>query len=197
MKQEAESTNQPSPTPQPIQISNTVEGITLREATIKDAGIIYQAIESHREYLKTWLPFVVTLHCVADEEAFLALSLSVPYNDRNIVFIIENNNEFCGLIGFVSTDHSNHKTEIGYWLLPEFQGKGIMTQCVSYLCQWSFEYRHMNRIQIRCGLQNHPSNTIPNRLGFKHEGVERNGELLSSGQYTDLNVYSLLRNEIS
>lgn len=193
MKQEDSPT---TPIPQPMQINSTVEGVTLREATIKDARIIYQAIDSHREYLKTWLPFVVHLQSVADEEAFLTSSLSIPYNDRNIVFMIEYNNTFCGLIGFVSTDRSNHKTEIGYWLLPGFQGKGIMTQCVNHLCQWTFENRQMNRIQIRCGLLNHPSDAIPKRLGFKLEGVERDGELLSSGCYTDLNIYSLLKSEI-
>jgi len=54
----------------------------------------------------------------------------------------------------------------------------------------------MNRIQIRCAVGNYPSNAIPQRLGFKFEGTERDGELLSSNQYTDINIYSLLKKEI-
>ena len=43
---------------------------------------------------------------------------------------------------------------------------------------------------------NQPSNAIPQRLGFTLEGTERDGELLSSGEYMDINVYSLLRKEL-
>lgn len=55
----------------------------------------------------------------------------------------------------------------------------------------------MNRIQIKCAVGNRPSNAIPLRLGFKFEGIEREGELLASGYYADINVYSILKKEIS
>ena len=88
------------------------------------------------------------------------------------------------------------RTEIGYWLLPEFRGKGVITRAVHYLCQWAFFEKDFNRIQVRCAVGNQPSNAIPQRLGFTLEGTERDGELLSSGEYTDINVYSLLRKEL-
>jgi ribosomal-protein-serine acetyltransferase len=53
----------------------------------------------------------------------------------------------------------------------------------------------VNRIQIRCGTMNLSSRKIPERLGFMLEGIERDGELLSNGIYTDLAVYSLLKKE--
>ncbi|WP_102408777.1 GNAT family N-acetyltransferase [Parabacteroides bouchesdurhonensis] len=169
---------------------------SIREATLEDAEVIWQAIDSHRDYLKTWLPFVPKLQKVEDEAAFLSATLSVPYDERNIVFVIEKNDEFCGLIGFVNTDNNNHRTEIGYWLLPEHQGQGLMTQCVKYLCQWAVRERSMHRIQICCAVGNHPSNAIPKRLGFKLEGTIRHGELLASGEYVDINVYGILKEEI-
>lgn len=172
------------------------EDYTLREALLEDASVIWQAIDSHRDYLTTWLSFVPQLKREEDEEDFLAQMLAVPHEERNIVFIIEKAGEFCGLIGFVSTDHQNHRTEIGYWLLPEFQGNGIMTRCVRHLCCWAVEQRKINRIQIRCAIANDPSNAIPGRLAFRLEGVERDGELLASGEYTDINVYSVLKSEI-
>jgi len=111
---------------------------SLQEAQLCDAAIIYQVVDNHREYLKTWLPFVCNLN-IEGEEVFLSSMLSTPYEERNIVFMIKKSNELCGLVGFANTDITNHRTEIGYWLLPEHQGKGIMTQCVKYLCQWSIE----------------------------------------------------------
>lgn len=177
-----------------IQISDQ---LVLREAETEDAEIIFRAIDSHREDLRLWLPFVDHLKQVADEAAFLAATLSVPDAERNYALRIEFEQTFCGLIGFVNTDTTNHKTEIGYWLLPPFRGRGIMTSCVRHLCKWAFQHRAMNRIQIKCAVGNHPSNAIPQRLNFRLEGVERDGELLASGTYTDLHVYSLLQAEFS
>lgn len=178
-------------------ISFSTPEFSLREARITDANVIWQAIDSHRDYLKTWLPFVVLLNSVTDEEAFLSSMLEVKYEERNIVCVIENNGQFCGLIGFVSTDLANHRTEIGYWLLPAYQGKGIMTRCVKYLCRWAIEKREINRIQIKCATGNAPSNAIPKRLGFTLEGTEREGELLASGSFADIHVYSILKREIA
>lgn len=87
----------------------------IREVTLADAAIIWQTIADNRDYLKTWLPFVMGLKKVENEEAFLNTVLSVPYEERNITFVIGQGNELCGLVGFVNTDVVNHRTEIGYW----------------------------------------------------------------------------------
>lgn len=71
-----------------------------------------------------------------------------------------------------------------------------MTACVKQLCRWAADQRAMNRIQIKCAVGNLPSNAIPLRLGFQLEGTEREGELLASGHYADINVYSILKKEI-
>ena len=96
----------------------------------------------------------------------------------------------------VNSDFVNHRTEIGYWLLPEYQRQGIMTRSVQTLCRWAVEARLMHRIQILCAVENYSSNAIPRRLGFRLEGTERDGELMFSGEYVDTNVYSILDSEI-
>lgn len=171
--------------------------ILLREVRVEDAKAIYHAIDTHRDYLRTWLPFVDNLKSISDEEAFLTSIHSAPAERYIPVFGIWNeHNEVCGLVGFHFSDFDNHRTEIGYWLLPEYQHRGIMTTCVRTLCQWAVEEKGMKRIQIRCATGNAASNGIPLRLGFHHEGTERAGELLSSGEYTDIQVYSILKEEV-
>ena len=86
---------------------------------------------------------------------------------------------------------------IGYWLLPEYRGKGLVTRAVHHLCLLALCEKGFNRIQIRCAIGNTASNAIPQRLGFKQEGTERDGELLINGEYTDINVYSLLKKDIA
>ncbi len=171
--------------------------ISLREVTIEDATAIYHAIDAHRDYMRTWLPFVDNLKSAADEESFLKGVLSVPADSYEPIFGIWNKqNEICGLVGFHFSDFANHRTEIGYWLLPEYQHQGIMTACVRRLCQWAVEAKDIKRIQIRCATGNTASNGIPVRLGFRLEGTERAGELLASGEYADIHVYSILKEEL-
>ncbi|WP_241217423.1 GNAT family N-acetyltransferase [Bacteroides gallinarum] len=171
--------------------------ILLREVTIGDAAAIYHAIDTHRDYMRTWLPFVDNLKSVSDEENFLKGVLSAPAERYEPVFGIWNKrNEICGLAGFHFSDFANRRTEIGYWLLPEYQHRGIMTACVRRLCRWVVEAKDIKRIQIRCATGNTASNGIPIRLGFRLEGTERAGELLASGEYTDIHVYSILKEEV-
>ncbi|MCD8182838.1 MAG: GNAT family N-acetyltransferase [Bacteroides sp.] len=117
--------------------------ISLREVVLEDAAAIYHAIDTHRDYMRTWLPFVDNMKSVADEEAFLKSVLSVPAERYEPIFGVWNErNEICGLIGFHFSDYANHRTEIGYWLLPEYQHRGIMTASVRRLCQWAVEKRY-------------------------------------------------------
>lgn len=170
-------------------------GYTMREVVYEDAAAIYEAIDKNRNDLSIWLPFVDSLESTADEQAFLKSFLEVPYDLRDPVFVIEKGTSVCGLIGFHFSDRNNHRTEIGYWLLPEHRGKGLVTAAVRHLCRWAFEKRGFNRIQIRCAVENAASNAIPRRLNFTHEGTERDGELLLSGEYTDIHIYSLLKKD--
>lgn len=167
----------------------------LREVRVSDATALWSEIDKNRKYLSQWLPFVPSL-TLDDERLFLLKVLSVPRSQRDHIFIIKRKRKVCGLVGFKNTDFLNHRTEIGYWLLPEYQHQGIMTACVVQLIRWAVEHLDINRIQIKCAVENEPSNAIPQRLKFIKEGIERDGELLASGKYTDLNVYSILKREI-
>ncbi|MFT5749516.1 MAG: ribosomal-protein-serine acetyltransferase, partial [Ancylomarina sp.] len=110
-------------------------------------------------------------------------------------FVIHYDGVFAGLIGFKANDKQNKRIEIGYWLSETYQKKGIVTQSVKCMCQFAFDELRMNRIQIRCAVGNEPSKKIPQKLGFVFEGIERDGELLTGGVFTDLEVYSKLKKD--
>ena len=160
-----------------------------------DAQDIFRAIDSQREYLGKWLPFVEQTRTADDSAAFVESTLEVPEEIREKVFVIRLNGCFAGLIGFRDTDRLNRKTEIGYWLSENCQGQGIVTQSVARLCGYAFEELGMNRIQICCAVGNVPSRNVPLRLGFTFERIEREGEMIGNGIFRDLEVYSLLKEE--
>lgn len=167
----------------------------LREVQDSDALDIFRAIDSGREHLGRWLPFVAMTLSESDSEEFVRSVTSAPIQSKEFVFIINLGGCFAGLIGFKTTDRANRKTEIGYWLALQATGKGIVTKSVSALLRFAFSELGMNRVQIKCATANEKSKNIPKRLGFSFEGIERDGELLSDGKFTDIEVYSILKHE--
>ena len=175
-----------------LKVNDTV---VLREIELSHALPIFKIIDSQRSYLGKWLPFVDETKSVADVEAFISAVISAPKAYFEHVFTIWKTDVLVGLVSFKNTDLRDKKTEIGYWLSKDHQGEGIMTQSVKTLCHFAFNEQLLNRIEIKCALENHSSIAIAKKLGFCFEGVQRQGEFISEGLYRDLNVYSLLRSE--
>ncbi len=175
-----------------ILIDSAVE---LRELCESDALDIFNTINSQREYLGEWLPFVEFTRELKFTQDFVDATLLSMHETSDFLFTIRCDDNFAGIIGFKGTDIQNKRTEIGYWLSYDYQGKGIITKAVNKLTEFAFEVLNMNRVQIKVAVNNHKSKNIPERLEFKLEGVERDGELLSGGVFTDLFVYSKLKSD--
>ncbi|GAB3203828.1 ribosomal-protein-serine acetyltransferase [Pontibacter aydingkolensis] len=170
------------------------EDLKLREVSINDAPAIFSLIDTNREFLRKWLPFVDYSKAVSDTEAFIK-SVTAEANTTDLVFAVLYQGQHVGVIGFKSIDLANLKLEIGYWLAENKQHNGIITRSCATLLRYAFEKMQMNRVQIKVGVSNKRSSSIPKKLHFTFEGMERDGELLANGQFHDLEVYSLLRRE--
>ena len=99
-----------------------------------------------------------------------------------------------GQIGYNHFDRENRITEIGYWLGETFQGNGLITRTCTALIDNAFSRLNINRIEIRCCTANVKSRKIPEKLGFKLEGIARQAEWLRD-HFEDHAVYSMLANE--
>ena len=175
-----------------MRILKVNDDIELRELSTNDIMPIFTAIDTQREYLREWLPFVDYTKQPSDTEAFVNSVISKADSDLNTAIYYKG--EFAGLIGFKDTDKGNKRTEIGYWLSFPYQGKGIITQSCKKLIEYAFTELDINRVQIRVAKNNLKSSRIPEKLGFTDEGTESDGELLLSG-FTDIKVYSLLKSD--
>ncbi len=166
--------------------------IRLEQIELSKAPEVFEAIEKNRSYLKQWLPFVEMTCDISDTERFIKSVSGDGKYMRDEIFCIYYQEVFGGLIGFKDTDWNNRKTELGYWLIEDLQGKGIITSCVKKLLSYAFMKMKQNRLQIKVAVGNHKSAAIPRRLGFMMEGIERAGEF-HENKYLDLQVYSLLK----
>lgn len=172
-----------------------VEGpLRLRLMRTDEAPIVADVIEANRAFLRNWLPWVTDAHDAS--ETFRHLDYWWNGYARGIGFSlgIFYDDVFAGICGFHGFDTINRVTSIGYWLGKDFTGRGIMTRSVARLLDFAVFERSMNRIFIRCATGNRPSRAIPERLGFKHEGTQREAEWLYD-HFVDLELYSILARE--
>ncbi len=167
--------------------------IQLRLLEERHAEVLYLLTDRNREHLRKWLPWVDRVVSVQDTRSFIRLSLKQFEASKGIQTGIWYNGELVGVIG-CEIDLENRTATIGYWLAAPFQGRGIMTRACRALVQYLFGEKDVNRIEIRCAVENKRSRAIPERLGFVREGLIRNAELLN-GRYVDHVVYRLLKND--
>lgn len=176
---------------QSIVVSNE---ILLERLHPNDVAMLFNAIDQNRSHLGKWLPFVDYTREVKDSEAFIQTIISNREETRNEVYFIWFKGNFAGTIGFHNTDRVNEKTEIGYWLIKDMTGHGIIHQSCQALIGLAFEKMGMNRITIRCAIGNIASEKVALRLGFSFEGIERCGERCHD-LFFDLKVFSFLKSE--
>lgn len=169
------------------------EHITLKLRTEADAEEMFLLTDKNRELLRLWLPWVDKTLSVEDTERYIQETKEKFDAKKSADFGILYDNVMAGSMGFNKIDWVNENAEIGYWLGEEFQGKGIMTECVRAMVNYGFNELNLHRIEIRCSTINTKSANVPKRLGFKHEGRliddhKRNGE------FSDTFIFGITRN---
>jgi ribosomal-protein-serine acetyltransferase len=163
--------------------------IKIREKDAAEAT--FALVNSSREYLRKYLPWVDKTLSVADCEDFIQICIDRFEKRENAGYGIYYKSELVGMVSFVSFSKSNHACEIGYWLGEQFQGKGIMTRAVKALVGDAFNDIGMHRLVIRAAIDNKSSWSIAERLGFRNEGI-RYGDEMVHGKYLDSYAFSLI-----
>lgn len=165
--------------------------IVLKQLTLEDSDLLFQLTDRNRTFIRTWLPWVDGTRTVNDTKHFIE---SIIDNKNALHFGIWYQKGLVGVIGFHRIDTQNRRATIGYWLDEERQGKGVMTTACTMLINYGFEELELNRVEISCGVGNKKSCAIPERLGFKEEGIRRDAEWVND-HFTDHKLYGLLKKD--
>ncbi|GAB4074723.1 GNAT family protein [Barrientosiimonas marina] len=170
------------------------ENISLKLLEKKDTNELFALVNESRNYLREWLPWVDNMKQETDYEPMIEMWLKQFASNDGFQAGILYKGKMVGMVGFHGIDWSNSKTSIGYWLSEGYQGNGIMTETVRALVNIAFTEYKLNRIEIRCGVKNRKSKGVPERLGFKQEGIIRDAEYLYD-HFHDCILYSILSRE--
>ena len=99
-----------------------------------------------------------------------------------------------GGIGMHDWDHYLNRAQIGYWMVPALQGKGIMQECASRFISFLFEKLKLNKVEIHYLPANTRSAALAARLGAQVEGIIRHSVMVH-GKPEDLVISGILRSE--
>lgn len=175
-----------------IKIDSAIE---LKQLTPEDALALFELVDSNRPYLAEWMPWVDGTRSVLDSQNFINKETERYINGKAMACGIWYKGKLCGTCGFVKIDYDHLGVEIGYWLAESHQGKGIVTRACQGLINFGFQTFRILRVEIRCLSGNLKSQVIPEKLGFKREGILRQAEIRHDGIPFDLVIYGLLRSE--
>ncbi len=86
----------------------------------QDSDKLYQLIDSSREHLRQWLPWVDQNTTVEHSRQFIQHTLNQFASNNGFTAGIWYQGALAGIIGFHKIDWSNRSTSLGYWLGEEY-----------------------------------------------------------------------------
>lgn len=161
------------------------EGFILRKIRRSDAPALQRLADNPKIAANLYNRFP-SPYSIADAEFFINLII-----DRQPIqnFVIDVAGEFAGLIGIDHREDVFAKSPLfGYWLGETYWGRGIMTEAVLLVMQYTFETFDVICLQAGVFGGNPASMRVLEKAGFKKQGVLK-GVLIKNGTVMDEHIY--------
>jgi ribosomal-protein-serine acetyltransferase len=170
------------------------DGFRLELVRRSHAGEFYGLLDRNRDHVGRWMAWVPEITGPESMLAWIRRCQRQLSAGRGFHLMLLVDGDLVGTVGLVEIDWANRATELGYWLGEEAQGRGLMTQACELVIKHVFDDLELHRVQIRCATGNTRSRAIPERLGFREEGILREAERLGD-VFVDHVVYGRLRSD--
>jgi len=153
----------------------TTERLFLRELQLDDAGEIFRLRSNKDVNDLIGRRSAVTID---DAIEFIRMIQDKAANDESVLWAITlaGDPKLIGTVLYWNIKPEKNKAELGYELLPEHQGKGIMTETLKKVIEFGFKELNFKMITAETNERNDKSIQLLEKLGFKLEG--RDGEFL-------------------
>ena len=163
--------------------------LLLRQFIRSDVENVYKGL-SHSDVIKYYGISFDSLEATEEQMNWFA---DLVRNKTGIWWAIcsSDNTIFYGAGGLNSLSKEHKKAEIGFWLLPDFWGQGIMQEAFPLICNVGFKKLNLHRIEGFVDTEN--SNCIKSlkMLDFTHEGTMKECEI-KNGKYISIDIYAKL-----
>ena len=104
---------------------------------------------------------------------------------------MKDNPKLIGIIGHYRIKPENYRAEIGYMLLPEYHGKGIISEAVKEAVNYGFNAMKLHSLEAVIDPENYASAKVLEKNGFVKEAHFIEYEFFE-GRFLDTVIYSIL-----
>jgi ribosomal-protein-serine acetyltransferase len=170
------------------------DNLYLRIYTTEDAAMLFNVVNKARAHLEPWLNWVRETTREDHSLQFIEHALYKQEMQEELAMGIFLENELIGGIGMHGWDHDLRLAQLGYWIIPEQEGKGIISSCMAAFTNYLFTHLALEKLEIRFVTGNARSRRVAEYLGFRVEGIIRRA-YLRNGLAEDLVVTGILRQE--
>jgi RimJ/RimL family protein N-acetyltransferase len=166
--------------------------LTLRPLQESDVDPIFQACQDPMIPAFTRVPSPYDREMAVD---FVRESAFAYLNRLALSFAIEVDGEFVGTIGLHTLRLSDHCAEVGYWIAGAYRGKGICTEALIVLTDFSLDVMQFRRLEALADIDNLPSQRVMERAGYSREGILQARTTRPDGRQIDMALFSKVMSE--
>ena len=99
------------------------------------------------------------VNCINDHSQWFTLLIFEKETDK-----------FCGSVGFLLQDIASQRVEIGYVLLSEFHGQGVIVEAAQPMMAFIFNTLKAKKVIAQCAVENIGSWKVMEKLSLQREG---------------------------
>ena len=165
MSDEAKSRPARVPTRQLVAVTHGGIAITLRQWRPGDIDTYHEAMHASYEHLMPWMPWAAAEPQEIDAHEALLNRWNATWDFDDFVYGIFLGDTAVGGSGLHNRVGA-HGWEIGYWVHPEYEGKGIISATVCALTDEAFVDPTIECVEIRVDSANVRSANVPKRVGY-------------------------------
>ncbi|WP_293743904.1 GNAT family N-acetyltransferase [uncultured Pedobacter sp.] len=166
------------------------ERFLLRQFCANDLAFVFKGL-SHPDVIRY---YGVSYTSLAHTKAQLIWFDEIQRNETGIWWAIcdKEGPTLLGGIGLNYLNKSDQKAEIGFWLLPEHWGKGIVKEVANPICNYAFENLGLRKIEAMVEIENENSKKVLRKIGFDYQETLKDYEI-KNDESISLEVYVKLK----
>ncbi|MCX4674088.1 GNAT family N-acetyltransferase [Streptomyces sp. NBC_01433] len=170
------------------------DGAELRPLEVWRAPEFLAHMDRARDLVDPWIPFAAGATDLTSARALLQRYADKQAADTGRLYGIWLDGTLVGGVLFRIFDAAAGNCEVGCWLEPAGQGRGLITRAMRPLIDWAVDERGMHRVEWDASAANTRSIAVAKRLGMTREAVLRENYLYRGTRH-DSEIWSVLAPE--
>lgn len=157
--------------------------ITLRQIANEFCDELFALAQNNLDkHLCYWCPGIKTTYKTKESTLAHIIDANSKFaEDATPDFLIFYKGNLSGLISLSPLDLKKTKSEIGYWLGHDFEGKGLITRSFPAVLDYAKNNLQLVNVELSTAVTNTRSQALPGKFGFKKEKIISNVEILEDG----------------